>query len=85
MATVFSYPDSRAVFDRCHAARVGVKAMSNLSKAVAMLDSNPRLRAMHELLNAQEKHETKTPPASLRDIVESIQSARGVTLYKESI
>ena len=30
MATVFSYHDSRAVFDRCLAARVGVKAMQNL-------------------------------------------------------
>ena len=31
------------------------------------------------------KHETKTPPASLRDIVDAIVARRGVTLYRESV
>jgi hypothetical protein len=32
----------------------------------------------------QMKQETKTPPATLRDIVRAIETARGVTLYRES-
>jgi len=28
------------------------------------------------------KHETKTPPPSLRDIVDAITATRGVTLYR---
>jgi len=30
------------------------------------------------------KHETKTPPPTLRDIVDAIAARRGVTLYRES-
>lgn len=30
------------------------------------------------------KRETKTPPATLRDIVDAIVTRRGVTLYRES-
>jgi hypothetical protein len=55
---------------------IGVKSMSNLSKAIAMLDSNPRLAAKVGALN------TQTPPAILRDIVRNIESARNVTLAR---
>jgi hypothetical protein len=30
------------------------------------------------------KNESKTPPATLRDIVRAIETARQVTLYRES-
>jgi len=31
------------------------------------------------------KHENKTPPATLRDIVDAIAARRGVTLYREAM
>lgn len=30
------------------------------------------------------KHETKTPPTTLRDLIDAITATRGVTLYRES-
>jgi len=81
MASLSSYPDSRALFSVAIGARsTGVYQMDNLYKAIAMLDSNPRLRARLDVLN-----HTKTPPATLRDIVDAIAARRGVTLYRESV
>jgi len=31
------------------------------------------------------KHESKQPPATLKDIVDAIAARRGVTLYKETV
>jgi hypothetical protein len=50
--------------------------MSNLSEAIQLLESNPRLAAKVAALN------TQTPPAILRDIVRGIESARNVTLAR---
>jgi hypothetical protein len=72
----FLYPDSRARIALGASQSIGVKSMSNLSKAIAMLDSNPRLAAKVAALN------TQTPPAILRDIVRNIESARNVTLAR---
>ena len=54
--------------------------MNNLSKAIALLESDPRLVARLDVLN-----NTKTPPKTLKNIVDAIASRRGVTLYKGSI
>jgi len=76
--------DSRALFSVTICARdKDTKQMKNLSKAIALLDSNPELREVINRLNHPLAH--KTPPATLRDIVDAIAARRGVTLYKESI
>lgn len=81
MATVFHINDSRAFSRVAIGARdKESKQMDNLSKAIAILDSNPELREMLNRLNHPLTH--KTPPASLRDIVRAIETARGVTLAK---
>ena len=54
--------------------------MNNLSMAIALLESNPRLAACLDVIN-----NTKTPPQTLKGIVDSIAARRGVTLYKESM
>ena len=56
--------------------------MDNLSKAIAMLESNRELREMVNRLNHPLAH--KTPPPTLRDIVDTIAATRGVTLYRET-
>jgi len=84
MVTLSHINDSRAVFRVAIGARVKeTKQMDNLSKAIALLDSNPELREMINRLNHPLTH--KTPPATLRDIVDAIAATRGVTLYRESM
>ena len=79
MATVFSYPDSRAVFDRCLAARHGVYSMSNsLSRAMDLIRDDHNLAATVAMLNAIQN----APPPAIRDIVRAIETRRGVTLAK---
>jgi len=54
--------------------------MKNLSKAIALLESNSEMREVINRLNHPLAH--KTPPASLRDIVRAIETRRQVTLAK---
>ena len=53
MATVFSYLDSRAVFDRCFAARVGVKTMENLIET-----AREKMRASYDRADAHRQFVT---------------------------
>lgn len=79
MATVFPYPDSRAVFGRSFAARVGVYSMSNsLSRAMDLMRDDHKLATTVAMLNAIQN----APPPAVVDIVRAIESRRGVTLAK---
>lgn len=79
MATVFPYPDSRALISVAIGARVGVYSMSNsLSRAMDLIRDDHKLAATVAMLNAIQN----TPPPALRDIVRAIESRRGVTLAK---
>lgn len=51
--------------------------MTNLTRAIMILDSRPDIAAMLARMD-------RTPPATLRDIVDSVSRARNVTLYKET-
>lgn len=79
MATVFDINDSRAVFDRSFAARVGVYSMSNsLSRAMDLIRDDHKLAATVAMLNAIQN----APPPAVRDIVRAIESRRNVSLAK---
>ena len=54
--------------------------MNNLSRAIAILDSNPKLQAALAIFERQ----YMTPPPAIRDVVDTIAKTRGVTLYRES-
>ena len=54
--------------------------MDNLSKAIEMLDNNSDLRDMVNRLNHPLAH--KTPPATIKTIIDTITATRGVTLYR---
>jgi hypothetical protein len=51
--------------------------MTNLTRAIMILDSRPDIGAMLSRMNG-------TPPPALRDIVDAVSRARNVTLYKET-
>lgn len=51
--------------------------MTNLTRAIELLDSRPDISAMLARMDG-------TPPPVLRDIVDSVSRARNVTLYKDN-
>ena len=53
--------------------------MDNLTRAIALLDSNPRLRVALTMVNR--KH--ATPPKSIKETIDNIAATRGVTLYRK--